>query len=919
MDGKTYTGTSENSTRVLIKPEITPPVMPDNFIREDRTETYEEGQIVGKIGPYIGAHGSFNEMEETHQWYQSVDGETFEKAEGDDATQRYYQPKLNGIGKMYYKCEVTYTSTTSGLSTTETTARICVEITERNKQSFEELNGAGTKASPWEINNLTDLLKLQQKVNDEGISFAGCHFKLMADITLPADWTPIGNENYNRPFSGTIHGNEKTITVEKGGKPLLGFVRAAAVNDLKIYGEEIHGYGLVNNYKIDYGSSGNYADLDNSFYTIRINNVTLKEGSKTLKAGFIGGEASGMNFVEISNSTIEKGVVIGYDKKQSDIGSFAGAFNGRVINCVSYADVYGVKNVGGLVGNKGQAMGTCAIIGSQFQGTVTASGNYVGGILGSGYDGNGTAPNTPTVTVKDCHVTGTVTGKDYVGGILGGEPGVEECWANGIGRIQNNLFTGAIQSSGTRMGAIIGYLQSLNRYMIISGNYYEETCGAEKGIGTIAKVDKNTDGRYYRDDDPLGVDAEKLTKKANATQLSDGSITKALNEGRDSSGNWEQGKNTPVRGNRNYVIAISLSGGTSKFTTNDTFSTEGMEASLIYCDGTEEAVDISEVKFSGYDLSKTGYQTVTAEYKNYTIVYEIEVRQGLKPGEEEKTITVKFKLVGDKVHGAEETHTMRDQNLITWIDTEEYVVPANSYVIDVFATALEKHGFSWYNQNVYNGKDGNYIQKIIAPAPFNVELEENGNGSANSGWMYTLNGDYPLLGVSEQRLSDGATIVFHYTDDYTKETASDKWNPPTVDPENPGDTDIDDPNTPLDPGPEVVKGMVSKMKLTARSTRTSKKNVKVTVKADKTTTDGIKELQDMGYTVKYRYYRSTKKASGYKAALTKKTKTYTNTIGKKGQMYYYKVSLRVYDKNGKLVAKTALKQCKYANRLWTKK
>ena len=75
----------------------------------------------------------------------------------------------------------------------------------------------------------------------------------------------------------------------------------------------------------------------------------------------------------------------------------------------------------------------------------------------------------------------------------------------------------------------------------------------------------------------------------------------------------------------------------------------------------------------------------------------------------------------------------------------------------------------------------------------------------------------------------------------------------------------------------------------------------------------------MGYTVKYRYYLSTKKASGYKAALTKKAKTYTNTTGKKGQMYYYKVQLRVYDKDGKLVAKTALKQCRYANRLWTKK
>ena len=38
------------------------------------------------------------------------------------------------------------------------------------------------------------------------------------------------------------------------------------------------------------------------------------------------------------------------------IGSFGGAFNGTITNSVSYATVYGRKNVGGLVGMKGQSM-----------------------------------------------------------------------------------------------------------------------------------------------------------------------------------------------------------------------------------------------------------------------------------------------------------------------------------------------------------------------------------------------------------------------------------------------------------------------------------------------------------------------------------------------------------------------------------
>ena len=44
-------------------------------------------------------------------------------------------------------------------------------------------------------------------------------------------------------------------------------------------------------------------------------------------------------------------------------------------------------------------------------------------------------------------------------------------------------------------------------------------------------------------------------------------------------------------------------------------------------------------------------------------------------------------------------------------------------------------------------------------------------------------------------------------------------------------------------------------------------------------------------------------------------KTYTNTTGKKGTRYYYKARVQVYDSEGTLVAKSSLKQCKYASRI----
>ena len=112
-----------------------------------------------------------------------------------------------------------------------------------------------------------------------------------------------------------------------------------------------------------------------------------------------------------------------------------------------------------------------------------------------------------------------------------------------------------------------------------------------------------------------------------------------------------------------------------------------------------------------------------------------------------------------------------------------------------------------------------------------------------------------------------------------------------------------------------VKNRVSKMLLSARSSKTPNKNIKLVLKMDEKTVASIETLKKLGYTVKYKFYRSTKKSSAYKAKITKKTGSYINTSGKKGVRYYYKARILVYDKNGKLVAQTELKQCKYACRV----
>ena len=111
---------------------------------------------------------------------------------------------------------------------------------------------------------------------------------------------------------------------------------------------------------------------------------------------------------------------------------------------------------------------------------------------------------------------------------------------------------------------------------------------------------------------------------------------------------------------------------------------------------------------------------------------------------------------------------------------------------------------------------------------------------------------------------------------------------------------------------KAAKEATGELVLAARSAKLKNGSVKIMLK------DDLKAITDAGYTVKYKFYRSTKKSAGYKSVLTKKAPTYYNTYGKKGTMYYYKARVMIYDKDGNFVAQTALKQCKYANRLWTK-
>ena len=619
------------------------------------------------------------------------------------------------------------------------------------------LAGTGTEADPYLVTSTADIQAVADYVNNGKGTFANQYLKFTEDITLPEGWTPIGIKTSK--FQGNLDGDNHLLTVPKGEKCLLGYVADSTLKNLNIYGEQIASDGVVCNYEVDHSSRN----------PIKIDNVTLKAGTQTLKSGFIGGYASGQNQITITNSTVEKGVVIGYDKAQSNIGSFGGDFNGTIENCVSYADVYGTKYVGGISGNKGQSMGTYALKNCKFYGTVEASGNYAGGISGGGYGGTNfgldSAPNTPAVTIKNCYASGTVTGKNYVGGILGAEPGIVQCWPNGKGYIQYNKFTGTVTATdGTYVGGIVGYIHGLDKYMYINDNLYD--CNAAKGIGFIKYIDTSCENPteiegigYYstkggipeklpqgiagveradhnRTDDPMGADADKLAKSATKDEIGEAPIGQRV------------------------IMDLELSGDyKTTFYLGHDLDLTGMKITAKYNDGTTEDVPLDKVEITGYDKNVRGTQELKLEYNKFVKTLNVKVLKRT-----DGKISVTFSLLGDSIHDSDEDntyHTLHAGNLDTWIEAKTYEVDANATVYDVFRQVLTENEYTWRNTA------GNYVEGIT-PKGSDKELAEFTNGKF-SGWMYTLNGVHPDLSVIQQYLEDNDVIVFHYTDYYPAE------------------------------------------------------------------------------------------------------------------------------------------------------
>lgn len=195
----------------------------------------------------------------------------------------------------------------------------------------------------------------------------------------------------------------------------------------------------------------------------------------------------------------------------------------------------------------------------------------------------------------------------------------------------------------------------------------------------------------------------------------------------------------------------------------DTYETLMAYTEEDYGDGPYPADEVKYIDFWIWSEDQDSYNTLRSNQliADCPIIAPVCVVTVEEPDD---TIDVSVSILGDENHDSDadgKAHTLTDGNLITWVDGAEYTVSAGSTVADVLNMAFEDNGMTVSNP------DGNYIDSVIYKG---VKLGTGTNGK-NSCWMYTLNGDYPVLGIAEQKLSAGDEIVLHYTDDYSLEAA----------------------------------------------------------------------------------------------------------------------------------------------------
>jgi len=413
--------------------------------------------------------------------------------------------------------------------------------------------GSGEPNDPYLIYDANQMQAIGADAND----WDKC-FKLMADIDLGEyegeEFNIIGT-NSSRPFAGIFDGNGHTISDFTYGSSstsnigLFGYVRGASA--------EIKNLGLIAP-NVDAGTGSYVGSL-----------VGWLESGTITDCYSTGGSVEGGSYV---------GGLVGRN------------YRGTVSNCYSTTPVTAAgfySYVGGLVGYNGGTISNCYSTGS-----VNGTGDYVGGLVGYGFEG----------TITNCYSEGSVTGDDYVGGLVGrNEDGtITECYST----------RGSVEG-----GSCVGGLVGLNYGTITNCYSNGDVWGTEDNVGGLVGYGRGTIANCYSE---ASVTGDDYVGGLVGTNRYKGTITNCYSTG-SASGDWVVGglvgrnygtiSNCYSTGSVNgYGDVGGLVGWNYTGTISDCYST-GSVSGTSYVGGLAGTGDPNLVTASFWDKDTSGWTT----------------------------------------------------------------------------------------------------------------------------------------------------------------------------------------------------------------------------------------------------------------------------------------------------------------------
>ena len=273
-----------------------------------------------------------------------------------------------------------------------------VEITDTASQAGQvPFTGDGTQASPYLVNNATDLSKV------ESCASTGIYFKQTADIDLTGvNYAPIGTGS--KPFNANYLGDNHSITgllLNNSMSGVFGFVQSATIDSLNITAT------------LDANSDAFVGGLAGQMYSSTVTNVDVTiEGNVSGGSAYVGGVVGYSIANTISDVSATGSVTVtGWASRFGGIAGFVD--NGSLTNATSTVDLVSdaTEYLGGIVGmaynfnlSHSSYAGTMAMTNTNFAGGAAGflqsgqvyqvsaqpeisvqTGNQIGGFVGQTY------------------------------------------------------------------------------------------------------------------------------------------------------------------------------------------------------------------------------------------------------------------------------------------------------------------------------------------------------------------------------------------------------------------------------------------------------------------------------------------------------------------------------------------------------